>query len=92
MTCIETLPGPDIVVRVGKVQTKDSSYVRSVASLALLECSNDRVSLVRCVIVRYNSSLGWECFVICVQMFSRDIDNSLMTSTYIYIYKKVLRE
>ena len=43
---VETLPGPDNVVRVVKVQTKDSSYVRSVASLALLEYSNDRVSLV----------------------------------------------
>ena len=45
---VETLSGPDNVVpvRVVKVQTKDSSYVRSVASLALLECSNDRVSVV----------------------------------------------
>ena len=36
---VETLPGPDNVVRVIKVQTKDSSYVKSVASLALLKCS-----------------------------------------------------
>ena len=43
---VETLPGPDNVVCVAKVQMKDSSYVRSVASLALLECSNDWVSVV----------------------------------------------
>ena len=33
---VETLPGSDNIVCVGKVQTKDSSYVWSVASLALL--------------------------------------------------------
>ena len=43
---VETLPGPENVVRVVKVQTKDSGYVRSVVSLALLECSNDWVSVV----------------------------------------------
>ena len=42
---VETLPGP-YNVRVVKVQTKDSIYVKSVASLALLECSNDRVGVV----------------------------------------------
>ena len=42
---VETLPGPDNVVRVVKVKTKDGSYVRSVASLALLECSNDQVGV-----------------------------------------------
>ena len=43
---VETLPGPDNVARVVKVQTKDSSYVRSVASLALLEFSNDHVGVL----------------------------------------------
>ena len=43
---VETLPGPDNAVRVVKVQTKDSSYVRSVASLALLKYSNDWVGVV----------------------------------------------
>ena len=42
---IETLPGPDNVVCVVKLQTKDSVYVQSAASLALHECSNDRVSV-----------------------------------------------
>ena len=43
---VETLPGPDNVVRVVKIQTKDSSYVRSLATLALLKCSNDQVGVV----------------------------------------------
>ena len=43
---VETLPGSDNVFCVVKVQTKDSSYVRSVASLALLKCSNDQASVV----------------------------------------------
>ena len=43
---LDTLPGRDNVVLVVKVQTKDSSYVRSPASFALLECSNNRVSVV----------------------------------------------
>ena len=43
---VETLPGPDNIVRVVKVKTKDSGYVRSVASLELLERSNDRVGVV----------------------------------------------
>ena len=38
---VETLPGTGNIVRVVKVQMKDSSYVQSVASLALLECSKD---------------------------------------------------
>ena len=38
---VETLPGPCNDVCVVKVQMKDSSYVQSVASLALLECLND---------------------------------------------------
>ena len=38
---VETLPGPGNIVRFVKVQTKDSSYVQSVARLALLECSKD---------------------------------------------------
>ena len=42
---VETLPGPDNVARAVKVKTKDGSYVRSVASLALLECSNDQVGV-----------------------------------------------
>ena len=42
---LETLPGPDNVVGVIKVKMKDGSYVRSVASLALLECSNDQVGV-----------------------------------------------
>ena len=42
---VETLPGPGNVVRAAKVQTNGSSYVRSVASLALPECSSDRVSV-----------------------------------------------
>ena len=42
---VEALPGPDNVVRVVKVKTKDGSYLRSVASLTLLECSNDQVGL-----------------------------------------------
>ena len=42
---IETLPGPDNVVCVVKLQTKDCIYVQSAASLALHECSNDRVSV-----------------------------------------------
>ena len=42
---VETLPGP-YNVRVVKIQTKDSIYVKSVACLALLECSNDRVGVV----------------------------------------------
>ena len=66
---VETLPGPGNVVRVVKVQKKDSSYLRSVASLALLECSNDRVGVVWCVIVPCNSSLVWECFLICARVF-----------------------
>ena len=43
---VETLPGPGNVVRVVKVQLKDSSYVQSVASLALLKCLNDLLSVV----------------------------------------------
>ena len=43
---VETLPGPDNVVRVVKIRTKDSSYVRSLATLALLKCSNDQVGVV----------------------------------------------
>ena len=43
---VETLPGPDNIVRVVKVKTKDSGYVRSVASFELLERSNDRVGVV----------------------------------------------
>ena len=43
---VETLPGPNNVVCVIKVQTKDSGYVQSVASLALLECSNGWVGVV----------------------------------------------
>lgn len=35
---IETMPGPDDIVRVVKVRTKDGNYIRAVASLALLEC------------------------------------------------------
>ena len=42
---VETIPGPDNVVHVFKVKTKDGSYVRSVGSLALLECSNDQVGV-----------------------------------------------
>ena len=52
---VETLPGPDNIVRVVKVKTKDSGYVRSVASLELLECSNDRVW---CSLMRYCSVYG----------------------------------
>ena len=43
---VEALPETDMAVCVVKVQTKDSGYVRSVASLLLLECSNDRVGAV----------------------------------------------
>ena len=63
---VETLHGPDNVVCVVKVQTKDISYMQSVASSALLECWNDRVGVICCVIVRYNSLLGWKYFAICV--------------------------
>ena len=48
-----------------KVQRKGSSYVPSVASLALLEFSNGQVGVV-CVIVQYNFSLRWKCFEIYV--------------------------
>ena len=43
---VDTFLGPDNVARVVKVQTKDSSYVRLVASLALLKCSSDWVGVV----------------------------------------------
>ena len=43
---VKTLSGPDNVVRVVKAQMKNSSYVQLVASLALLECGNNRVSVV----------------------------------------------
>ena len=42
---VGALPGPDNV-HVVKVQTKDSSHVISVASLALLKCLNDQVGVV----------------------------------------------
>ena len=42
---VETLPGPDNLFRVVRVKT-ESSYVRSAASLALLECLNGRVAVV----------------------------------------------
>ena len=51
---VETSPGPDNVVRLVKVQMKNSSYVQSVASPALLGYSNNRVSIVCCIIVLYN--------------------------------------
>ena len=38
---VETPPRPDNIVCVVKVKRKDCSYVLSVASLALLQCSND---------------------------------------------------
>ena len=62
---VETLPGPNNFVCAVKVQRKDSSYVPSVASLVLLECSNGQVGVV-CVIVQYNFSLRWKCFEIYV--------------------------